>query len=77
VSRSWWPADSRAVKVHVHSGRPDAVIALGLSLGALTRITVENLDAQSHEVREKRAAEVVGAPIEVHAKVARPEGRPT
>jgi hypothetical protein len=68
--------DTRAVKVHVHSGRPDAVIALGLSLGALTRITVENLDAQSHEVREKRAAEVVGTPIEVQAKVARPEGRP-
>jgi DAK2 domain fusion protein YloV len=68
--------DSRAVKVHVHSDRPDAVIALGLSLGALTRITVENLDAQSHEVREKHAAEVVGAPIEVHRKAARHAGRP-
>lgn len=68
--------DPRAVKVHVHSDRPDAVIALGLSLGALTRITVENLDAQSHEVREKRAAEVVRAPIEVHRRAARREGRP-
>lgn len=68
--------DSRAVKVHVHSDRPDEVIAHGLLLGALTRITVENLDAQSHEVREKRAAEVVGAPIEVHRRAARHEGRP-
>jgi len=68
--------DSRAVKVHVHSDRPDVVIALGLSLGALTRITVENLDTQSHEVREKHAAEVVGAPIEVHRKAARHAGRP-
>ncbi len=68
--------DSRAVKVHVHNDRPDAVIALGLALGALTRITVENLDAQSHEVREKRAAEVVRAPIEVHRRAARREGRP-
>jgi DAK2 domain fusion protein YloV len=68
--------DSRAVKVHVHSDRPDEVIALGLLLGALTRITVENLDAQSDEVREKRAAEVVGAPIEVHRRAARHEGRP-
>jgi DAK2 domain fusion protein YloV len=68
--------DSRAVKVHVHNDRPDAVIALGLALGALTRITVENLDAQSHEVREKRAAEVVRAPIEVHRRSARREGRP-
>ena len=68
--------DSRTVKVHVHSDRPDAVIALGLSLGALTRITVENLDAQSHEVREKRAAEVLGAPIEVHRRPVRHARRP-
>jgi DAK2 domain fusion protein YloV len=50
--------DTRAVKVHVHNDRPDQVIALGLSLGALTRITVENLDSQSQEVREKREAEL-------------------
>jgi dihydroxyacetone kinase-like predicted kinase len=68
--------DSRAAKVHVHSDRPDEVIALGLLLGALTRITVENLDAQSDEVREKRAAEVVGTSIGVHRRVARHEGRP-
>ena len=68
--------DSLAVKVHVHSDRPDEVIALGLLLGALTRITVENLDAQSDEVREKRAVEVVRAPIEVHRRAARHEGRP-
>jgi DAK2 domain fusion protein YloV len=68
--------NSRAAKVHVHSDRPDEVIALGLLLGALTRITVENLDAQSDEVREKRAAEAVGAPIEVHRRAARHDGRP-
>jgi DAK2 domain fusion protein YloV len=68
--------DSRAVKVHVHSARPDHVIALGLSMGSLTRITVENLDAQSSEVREKRAAEVVGSPIERHQRGAHRDGRP-
>jgi uncharacterized protein len=68
--------DSRAVKVHVHNERPDHVIALGLSVGSLTRITVENLDAQSHEVREKRAAEIVGAPIEARARSGHHEGRP-
>ena len=68
--------DSRTVKVHVHNERPDHVIALGLSLGALTRITVENLDTQSNEVREKKAADVVGAPIEVHARGGHHEGRP-
>jgi DAK2 domain fusion protein YloV len=68
--------DSKAVKVHVHNERPDQVIALGLTIGSLTRITVENLDAQSHEVREKRAAEVVGAPIEAHGRAVHHEGRP-
>jgi uncharacterized protein len=68
--------DSRAVKVHVHNERPDHVIALGLSMGALTRITVENLDSQSNEVREKRAAEVVGAPIETRMRGDHHEGRP-
>jgi DAK2 domain fusion protein YloV len=61
--------DSRTVKVHVHNERPDSVIALGLTLGTLTRITVENLDAQSHEVRERRAAEMVSGPIDRAAPV--------
>jgi hypothetical protein len=68
--------DARAVKVHVHSDRPDQVIALGLSMGGLTRITVENLDAQSSEVREKRAAEVVAVPVEARARAAHHDGRP-
>jgi len=68
--------DSRAVRVHVHNDRPDRVIALGLSMGSLTGITVENLDAQSSEVREKRAAEVVGVRVEGRARGSRSEGRP-
>jgi DAK2 domain fusion protein YloV len=68
--------DSRVVKVHIHNERPDQVIALGLSMGALTRITVENLDSQSHEVREKRAAEMVGAPLEGRQRADHHEGRP-
>ena len=49
--------DVRAVKVHVHNERPDQVIAFGLSLGSLSRISVENLDNQTRDVRETRAAE--------------------
>jgi hypothetical protein len=49
--------DTRAVKVHVHSERPDAVIAFGLAQGTLSRISVENLDDQTREVRETRATE--------------------
>jgi DAK2 domain fusion protein YloV len=53
--------DPRAVKVHVHSERPDEVIAFGLGLGALSRISVENLDNQARDVRETRAAEFTGS----------------
>jgi DAK2 domain fusion protein YloV len=52
--------DARAVKVHVHSERPDQVIAYGLEQGMLSRISVENLDAQARDVRERRAEEFTG-----------------
>lgn len=52
--------DQRGVKVHVHSERPDEVLAFGLSLGVLSRISVENLDQQAHDVREGRAARFTG-----------------
>ena len=47
--------DARAVKVHIHNEQPDRVLAYGLALGALTRISVENLDGQVHTLREARA----------------------
>jgi len=53
--------DARALKVHVHNDRPDAVIAYGLGLGSLSRISVENLDNQARDVREARATEFTGA----------------
>jgi len=52
--------DVTLVKVHVHNDRPDAVITYGLSIGALSRITIENLDGQATEVREAKAAAFVG-----------------
>jgi DAK2 domain fusion protein YloV len=49
--------DPRAIKVHVHNERPDEVLAYALQLGAqLSRITIENLDIQTSDVRETRAA---------------------
>jgi dihydroxyacetone kinase-like predicted kinase len=51
--------DGQMVKVHVHNERPDEAIAYGLSLGTLTRITVENLDMMADDVREARATEFV------------------
>ena len=48
--------DPRALKIHVHSEHPDEVIGYGLTLGALSRISVENLDNQARDMRETRAA---------------------
>ena len=53
--------DARTLKVHVHNERPDLVIGYGLTLGGLTRITVENLDNQTRDVREHRAVAFTGA----------------
>jgi hypothetical protein len=71
--------DPRAVKVHVHSERPDQVIAYGLSMGTLTRISVENLDGQARDVREQRAASFTGdssTPDPVGTAVPAPDARP-
>ncbi len=56
--------DARALKLHVHNERPDLVIGYGLTLGDLSRITVENLDNQARDVRETRAAEFTGSAAE-------------
>ncbi|MET1232943.1 MAG: DAK2 domain-containing protein [Candidatus Limnocylindrales bacterium] len=54
--------DAHAVKVHVHNEHPDAVIGYGLSLGNLSRISVENLDNQARDLREARADAFTSAP---------------
>ena len=56
--------DSKAVKVHVHNDRPDLVIGHGLTLGTLSRISVENLDNQARDVREARAESFTGVAAE-------------
>ncbi len=52
--------DSRALKIHVHNERPDLIVGYGLSQGALSRISIENLDNQARDVRETRAAAFTG-----------------
>ena len=68
--------DARALKIHVHNERPDLIIGYGLTLGDLSRITVENLDNQARDVRETRAAEFTGAmpPAPSEQSLARPSG---
>jgi DAK2 domain fusion protein YloV len=55
--------DSRALKVHVHNERPDLVVGYGLSIGTLSRISIENLDNQARDVREDRAAAFTGTAV--------------
>jgi len=67
--------DSRAIKVHVHNERPDLVVGHGLGLGLLSRISVENLDRQVHDVRESRAAEFTGSAEPTGSRVDPSEGQ--
>jgi dihydroxyacetone kinase-like predicted kinase len=52
--------DSRALKIHVHNERPDLVVGYGLTVGGLSRISIENLDNQARDIRETRAAAFAG-----------------
>ena len=49
--------DGKAVKIHVHSEHPNEVLGGALAMGSLSRISVENLDQQARDVRERRATE--------------------
>ncbi len=55
--------DARALKIHVHNERPDLIVGYGLSVGALSRISIENLDNQARDVRETKAAAFTGAAV--------------
>ncbi|HEX9044056.1 MAG TPA: DAK2 domain-containing protein [Candidatus Limnocylindrales bacterium] len=52
--------DARGAKIHVHGRRPDEALAYGLSIGRLSRISIENLDGQVERVRERPAVHVAG-----------------
>lgn len=67
--------DSSTAKVHVHNDRPDHVIAYGLTLGRLSRITLENLDEQALDVAEARAQAFTGVGDEVEERVGARGGR--
>jgi DAK2 domain fusion protein YloV len=74
--------DTRALKVHVHNDRPDLIVGYGLSVGTLSRISIENLDNQARDVRETNAAAFTGTavadrtPKATSKGAARPAGTP-
>ena len=65
--------DERMVKVHVHHERPDEVIALGLSLGSLSQVSIQNLDEQTRETREAGSVVPV-SPARAEATLTSPQG---
>jgi len=69
--------DARALKIHVHNERPDEVIGYGLTVGALSRISVENLDNQAKDVREAKAADALAEHGQVHGGPGGPGGAGT
>ncbi len=48
--------DGKAAKIHVHNGRPDLVMRQALRLGRIVNATIMDLDHQTEELREARAA---------------------
>ncbi|HEV8403262.1 MAG TPA: DAK2 domain-containing protein [Candidatus Limnocylindrales bacterium] len=72
--------DARALKIHVHSERPDLVVSYGLGLGTISRISIENLDKQARDVRETRAAAFaadVAVPAETSTRQPTAAGSPS
>ena len=55
ATRCSWRATPRWPRSTSTTTAPTAVIAYGLSIGTLSRITIENLDGQAHDVREAAA----------------------
>jgi DAK2 domain fusion protein YloV len=47
--------DQYLVKVHVHTNRPDEVLGMGLSLGALDRISIDNMERQVSDIADSLA----------------------
>ncbi len=66
--------DQRLVKVHVHNERPDEVIALGLALGSLSQVSIQNLDEQTREAHGPRDPGAAGTPSLAVVAIAAGEG---
>ena len=54
--------DSEVVRVHIHTGEPAPLIALAAQRGRLSKLKVEDMSAQHHEVLDRAAAEEAAAP---------------
>ena len=54
--------DDSIANVHVHAEDPGPVVSLGVSLGVLGRVKIENMDAQQAEYSAARRSEIAAEP---------------
>ena len=62
--------DDTVANVHVHAEDPGPVVSLGVSLGVLGRVKIENMDAQRAEYSAARRSEVATGSVGVLAVAA-------
>jgi fatty acid kinase len=68
--------DPDLVRVHIHTGDPAGVIAAASSRGRMSKLKVEDMSAQHHEVLDRaNAAEVESGAAEVDTGTAEPASR--
>jgi DAK2 domain fusion protein YloV len=53
--------DAEVVRVHIHTGEPAPLIALASQRGKLSKLKVEDMSAQHHDVLERADASATGA----------------
>jgi DAK2 domain fusion protein YloV len=62
--------DSGAIKVHVHTDNPGAVLSIGTRVGTIDRIEIANMHEQTHQREERLLAAVPDAPAAASGVVA-------
>ncbi len=69
--------DPDLVRVHIHTGEPAPLIALASTRGRLSKLKVEDMSAQHHDVLDRAdAAEFGGEAVEVGGRPAAPGAAP-
>lgn len=57
--------DETMTKIHIHTPHPGAIVELGISLGSLHDLKIQNMDAQHEEFLETRRAPISASSVAV------------
>jgi uncharacterized protein len=66
--------DDKLIRVHIHTPDPAALIAAAAQKGRMTKLKVEDMSAQHHDVLERAGASENGAVVEQPAVAPKPVG---